>query len=339
MTGNIDWLQLNVRNTNKLIIPLYDDFEIRKLPIKTRQFNKVEEVFLRDVRIATMVSQPHSGIIDKDTILLKFDNHVLYQSELIQFVKYVLNSLQLTFHAFSRIDVALDFTELLKYPNPQVLIKDLLCDNVLQRRQSKISINGRITHGIEIDYIRFGTHESGLLCYMYNKSLEMREKTFKPWIADNWKLQGLNTAKDVWRLEFSITDFTLTFIDQQTGEIEDSKQLEFINRIRSKEIIDTMVNRCFKFVINDRQQRKERMKELILIENVSNEKVIQRMTNKQDSNRSTKIFIKKLHSLNNELRYKRNEIHEDTNKVLAYMLNQTDLTEWYKRSREYWSTT
>lgn len=55
------------------------------------------------------------------------------------------------------------------------------------------------------EYIRWGSRNSGVCTYLYNKSQELRDKKSKPWIADRWKQAGLDEKDgDIFRVEFSI---------------------------------------------------------------------------------------------------------------------------------------
>lgn len=55
----------------------------------------------------------------------------------------------------------------------------------------------------ERETIRWGSRSSGVSVYLYNKSKELRQKKYKPWIVDSWRAAGLD-VEHVWRVEISI---------------------------------------------------------------------------------------------------------------------------------------
>lgn len=55
------------------------------------------------------------------------------------------------------------------------------------------------------EYIRWGSRDSGVCTYLYNKSKELRDKKSKPWIRQRWQEAGLKEDDgDIFRIEFSI---------------------------------------------------------------------------------------------------------------------------------------
>lgn len=72
----------------------------------------------------------------------------------------------------------------------------------------------------DFEYIRFGSRNSGVCTYLYNKSKELRDKKSKPWIRSRWEEAGLNEQEgDIFRLEFSISakGMCLRRADQKRG--------------------------------------------------------------------------------------------------------------------------
>ena len=62
--------------------------------------------------------------------------------------------------------------------------------------------------------------ESNVDTYLYNKTKEMQDKKYKPWIVEAWKRAGIDTSKDVWRLEFSLHNPRFIVRDNITGITE-----------------------------------------------------------------------------------------------------------------------
>lgn len=69
----------------------------------------------------------------------------------------------------------------------------------------EINDSTAITISSAFEYIRWGSRESGVCTYLYNKSKELHDKSSKPWISERWQAAGLDESKgDVFRIEFSI---------------------------------------------------------------------------------------------------------------------------------------
>jgi hypothetical protein len=88
--------------------------------------------------------------------------------------------------------------------------------------------------GVSLDYhrvstLRFSSHGSPLSCSIYNKTLEIKQKSGKTWFYDLWQkgVEGLNGGtwddeSDVWRVEFR---FKRDFLQNLTAPIEDAYDL------------------------------------------------------------------------------------------------------------------
>lgn len=70
----------------------------------------------------------------------------------------------------------------------------------------EINDDTEVTVLSDFEYIRFGSRNSGVCTYLYNKSQELRDKKSKPWIRQRWEDAGLDEKHgDIYRLEFSIS--------------------------------------------------------------------------------------------------------------------------------------
>ncbi len=88
--------------------------------------------------------------------------------------------------------------------------------------------------GVSLDYhkvstLRFSSHGSLLSCTIYNKTLEIKQKSGKTWFYDLWRkgVEGVQGGSwdgesDVWRVEFR---FKRAFLHNLTTPIEDAYDL------------------------------------------------------------------------------------------------------------------
>jgi hypothetical protein len=56
--------------------------------------------------------------------------------------------------------------------------------------------------GRRLATLEFGLHSSPISCSIYNKTVEIRQKSRKTWFYDLWKESGWDETSEVWRVEF-----------------------------------------------------------------------------------------------------------------------------------------
>jgi hypothetical protein len=302
MIINIDWLQINCRSKYASELKFQKDLVIKKLSYQTRHFKTVEEVYKNDKRICTLARHPHSEILHPETILLKFDNYFLYQSGILSQVIEFLSFNNLDFIGISRIDICADFNTFENNLYPEDLIKDFLKEKYTKSGKSKFKLMGQNGSTNSYDYLSFGSQTSTVVSYLYNKSKELREVKMKPWITDKWELNGIDTKKEVWRLEFRIMGNSQDLISLQTGEMKELKNILFLKETVITQLFHSLQQKHFKILIKTKDTNKSRLKELQLFDKLEFGYQLMKVSNKTESNRSDKIFIKKLNSLNCELR-------------------------------------
>ena len=201
----IDWLQLHVSVDDKQLHAFNSSYNVKRLDYQTRHFKDLDEIYFGQKLVATCASNPHSKVLKKNMMLVKFDNAFLYQKELKFEIEYFLRMNKLKLEGISRIDIAHDFNLFFNDINPEDLIKRFLRGYYARLGKSKLSVFGEHGDFNVYEYLKFGSNKSLLSVYLYNKSTEMKEIKLKPWIFDTWKLCKLDVTKDVWRLEFKNT--------------------------------------------------------------------------------------------------------------------------------------
>lgn len=178
-------------------------------------------VKLRKFTLAHIFLHPRMSVLDPMAVSLKMSNRVLYASNWAWYLYDILEALSLTFKNITRVDVCCDFTHFINDLHPVTFIKRFLAtesteDSPMYVRDGSnkyftIGEKVQMEDGFELltEYLRFGTRNSGVCTYLYNKSKELRDKKSKPYIRKAWVDGGLiedtEDAPDVYRLEFSIT--------------------------------------------------------------------------------------------------------------------------------------
>lgn len=331
---SIDWLQLHVKCP--VTISAQDNFKyhVVKQDGQTRHFREVYEISVLTEAgnfetCATLATKPHSSFLGADMGLLKIANKYLYSPDLIGFVNELLRQFNFRFHAISRIDVALDFQQFNGGLPPETFIKRFLSGEVLKRQKSSFSVVGDHHAVNNYKYLRFGSRTSEICYYLYNKSAELAENKEKPWIRDYWKAAGFDTAKDVWRIEFSIKSSARELLDIETGEIIPFKALEVCQPEISFLLYKALFYKYFSFVKAQGISRKDRMEPVDLLTLEKPMIAIVRTCPKMESTRMDKVFIKRLEQHNIAMR------SIDVNyafygaKLLYEYIERRGLIKWY----------
>jgi len=132
-----------------------------------------------------------------DSILIHIENHVLYQTDLAEKLYFILNTLQLSFSHYFRIDIALDGSGLIAQFNT-------LTNSKKYFRKRKIFQSGIIDEQTKLhSSFILGSRNSEKYISIYDKTEEM-EKSGKPYIKDFWQKNNLDTSKNVDRMELRL---------------------------------------------------------------------------------------------------------------------------------------
>ena len=260
---SIDWLQIYA---DVSLLKYSDEYEAKILDYGTKNFEILEEVYLQGSLFCSVQRKPRSEIIKSHTAVIKFENSLLYFADAETIIATFLRECEIHLLSITRIDLAVDFKKFKNGLLPQSLIKGFMKEKFLKNGRGKYTLIGSQKNVLDVSYLRFGTKSSDVNVYLYNKSLEMKEKVYKPYIAERWKQLEGSPLQDVWRLEFSLNAKATTFIDEHTGEIQSITLNTFSNTKQQKEIISALEKRYFEFKVNDGQKNKTRMKRLLLLD-------------------------------------------------------------------------
>lgn len=182
------------------------------------------------------------------------------------------------------------------------LVQSVVCDRIKRTDDSRCTLRGNAKNVRDINYIAFGSRSSSVCSYMYNKTKELREVKEKPYIRQLWNLNGIDDARDVWRVEISIKSDAKTLLKTETGELFtlNTDMLKLQTDIES--LFYIYAAKYFDFKINDLTQNKTRMQSVPIFERmptITTRPV--RLTLRQDSTRSDKIFLRKLVNIESEI--------------------------------------
>ena len=336
---SFDWLALYCTRPHQLEMPLNSaNYTAKLAEFNTRHYKHLYYIYKDKEPIAELQIHPHSKVLDENGCIIKFCNRLLYSVNLFPTIDSILQHYNLTPQNISRLDLAGDFNSFINDYAPEDLIKDFVSQRIRKKgRAVGVVAFRQRSDGMHYNGLKFGTRESNVCIYLYNKTLELKEVHDKPYIRDSWKAAGLDMSQDIWRLEVSIKPEGLKIADKDTGEV---KNYNYNNIEQCKqEIYNTFVKSLFTFAVKDNANisRCTVIKLLptngacnrIQLRNVTGSTVVERM------------LIKKLHTISDEYRYF-SELGNiasiaDIHRAEDELCRATDLEEWRKNKLKYWS--
>lgn len=163
--------------------------------------------------------KPRNIEVDVKAVNIKIANALLYTSDWYFLLTDFCMNLRIMIRQITRLDLALDFNYLMNGLHPETFIRKYLTKSKSYIRVGSnkwCAVGLKECHRNNYDYLRFGSRQSGVCVYLYNKTRELISKKDKPYIRDCWKSAGLNIDKDVWRLEFSLSSQGIGLKDIKT---------------------------------------------------------------------------------------------------------------------------
>lgn len=120
----------------------------------------------------------------KDTIQLKIENHILYQSGLAALLTTIERTLKISFHSFYRVDICIDGYNIIKKHNELSASQEF-------KRKRKVRVHGDYNEDTKLhtSYI-LGSSKSDKTISIYNKQQEVFIKQ-KNYITDYWNKNKL----------------------------------------------------------------------------------------------------------------------------------------------------
>ena len=331
----IDWLQLNCRG---VISPTKLDLLIKE-PYSTRIFENVYKYERAGKILYTIAFKPLSPILPADTVIIKIGNEFLYRPDLWSNVNALIEWLGIVVKGITRLDLAVDFQYFLNNLLPSNLISNFVNNKYLKNGLAQFKIIGTQKETMNFEYLRFGSGESDISAYMYNKSKELKDVKNKPWITEVWQKTFIDNTLDTWRLEFSLKSNQIHELNKVTGELERLTYQSIQNQAYLEQLYTSLVYKYFRFKHNNNTKNKTEMKDVQLFKFECVPNAIRVITDKHESGRSERIFLRKLESFNNEMRAIKNErLNSDSETygigkvVLNDVINLYGLGDYYKNS-------
>lgn len=263
-------------------------------------------------------------------MIVKFDNWVLYDGGFRRYISEFFSEQQIEFVSISRIDFCGDFQKFDNGIYPEVFVKRYLYRKYLRLgRTTRVACNfGQGKHKHEWNGLKYGSNLSEVTAYIYDKTKEMEDIKWKPYIYMAWVKHGFDMKQPVWRCEFSVKSGGKLIANTETGEVDLFLTLKVIEYEYIYKCFYKLYERYFTFVHNDGQIRKDRMRKLKLFNYIYSAEVLVSAESTEDADRSKKIFIKKLHELNNEMRGAEFNMNVYIDQFKRKLIEDAKLTSW-----------
>lgn len=305
---NCDWLQIHVNaaafNVN------HPHYNIQMLPVSSRTFRDVFTISKDGRQVAQLACHPFSPKIPSHSGTIKFENYILYNANRCAIIDQIMEDLQIYTLGTTRIDICGDFRRIASRL-PEQLIQDILFERIYKVGHAKVTTIGDqqrqqfTSYGTAgktntFSYLRYGTRNSRISTYLYNKTKELNEEHDKPYIREIWRENGWYGDMNVWRLEFSIKGRDMKFIEKDTGEVLPNNPKLWIKQDIMPTIYAALCRHYFDLRLKT-QVRKDREERIPLwpTEPVS-APLIKKLDSNKHSNRADKIFLRKLANMATE---------------------------------------
>jgi len=152
-----------------------------------------------------------------DMCHLKMENYWLYTDVWYDILSSALRQFEITPFKLSRLDIACDWQNGQCGIAAHDIMTGLMSRKYVKVHQPAWRVNGTDAATMTWHSMAFGSKGSAVFTRFYNKTLEL-QATGKDYIRETWKGAGLNLERDVYRVEFAMTDLGTQVIDPETGE-------------------------------------------------------------------------------------------------------------------------
>lgn len=193
----------------------------------------------------------------RDRAQIKVSNHFLYSSEWPRVLPSIFKAIGFQFLRLTRVDICGDFEYFANGRLPLRFVQDYLSKpkasrpSFIRKASNKFRAFGvRKTSGVLFETLSWGTRDSAVQVNLYNKTIELAEKTDKPWIREKWREAGLpadfESSRYVWRVEFSI-NCSAKYLFQHDGLVRDIMLSDVESAGRLQAMWHPLVSQFFEF--------------------------------------------------------------------------------------------
>lgn len=267
---NLDWVELHCEFDSLLCRTQFGTFQdhsthgfaVRLREYGTRVYKHVSEIRYLGVPFATLCYHPLSsmdagGIMRPTMCHIKLDNYWCYRDDWNEVLSHALRIFRIKPVGLTRLDIACD----VQWFACGMYAADLAA-GLIKRKYYKIHQSSWGAHGTDADKLSwnslsFGSKSSPVFTRFYNKSKELEQVKDKQYIRECWNAVGFKPDRDVWRIEFALTDTGKRSIDTETGEVFDVPLSDIVDRRKVQDMFIRYASHYFDIRKNTGQRRYE----------------------------------------------------------------------------------
>ena len=254
---NLDWLEIFAEEpATQPHDPEYFracGYRVKERVYGTPQYKQMFTLIADGVELFEIRRDPYSlkhqgGIFKPNACHIRLCNQTCYEDAPVDHLRAFMVAHNYTYVSISRIDIALDFNEFDNREQPENFINRYMRGKVAKINQSNVSAHGTDTWSKRVfNSLKWGSPSSPVTTKLYNKTLELKQGEDKPWIRAAWEAAGLDTSRDVWRVEFSLSAQMQTLKSLKNGEMFKKSILHYDSRERLLRQFYILYNKYFDF--------------------------------------------------------------------------------------------
>lgn len=222
---------------------------------------------LIEIRRDPKSKMSEGGIFPDNCCHIRLTNRVCYYPDPIGYLIAFMQKHHLTYSSTKRIDIALDFNRFDTGDDPAAFLRRYYANKYAKMYQREYNNHGEDGWQTKLhNSVKWGSPSSDITTKLYNKTMELnRPGHDKPYIRERWQQCGLNTSKDVWRVEFSLGSSMKNLVRESDGSLMPLDLMAFRTYDDILNIFMTLADRYFDFryvetLPNGKLQRKDRCK-------------------------------------------------------------------------------
>ena len=213
-------------------------YKVKVRAYGTPQYQEMFTLYADGMELFEVRRNPYSikeqgGIFPRNACHIRLCNRTCYEIDPVNHLRAFLLTHDYTYKAISRIDIALDFNEFDNGMKPENFIQKYMRGKIAKINQSNVSAHGTDEWARRVfNSLKWGSPSSPVSTKLYNKTLELKQGEDKPYIRQAWETAGLDTSRDVWRVEFSLTAQMQTLKSLKSGEMFKKSIIHYDSRER-----------------------------------------------------------------------------------------------------------
>lgn len=349
---SVDWLQVYTLSNAAHPIPTQGSiendgytFSFTMLDIQTAMFKHVVSVSQFGLDVAVIEYAPRTSRLRQNMVLIKLANRVLYSAQYIKMLYALMSALKVIYKGITRIDLCYDCVSFLdgrspaRFINNYVMKPDTEIGGYVRKGSDEFICHGRKSSGqaSRINYISFGSPQSRVRAYIYDKTVELSEVKDKPWIRALWDANGLvyDEKNHVYRSEISIKSEGTDLLNMSTGELFRLSPVYIENQAQIEKLFHYYAERYLYFSVNGGQKYRKNFPQLKLFKDRPEITCKPYHVNKSaDTGRMEKICYNKIKSLSEQYSDLAEHRRTSLQTTLEFLKELQSLKEWsYENER------